>query len=366
MSRARLSVRQLAREADQPVSDVLDLLRRQGFPVRSPRSGLPRTYWRQARSVIALQASVEPRDASGGDSDEGGDEALAERPTSVPTEARPSVRPSRTPSPKAVQTAASPAPLRWKPVGRKERVELLSAEEVNSIHWQVVRDFARSDDPVDPPGIRDVNIFESAVSRPATSFAGEDKYPTVSMAGAALFHALVHNHPFHNGNKRTALVSLVVFLDRHGYVLTASQNELYDYVLGVAAHEVVPLTERDGFLADRETLEIARWLQRSMHRTDRREHPLQFRQLRSILIANGCTIEMLGTKARISREGRQIQISYGGDGREVKASTIHKVRAELELDERHGFDSEAFYATGDQIPDFILKYRDLLTRLAKV
>ena len=81
------------------------------------------------------------------------------------------------------------------------------------------------------------------------------------MAGAALLHALVHNHPFHNGNKRTALVALVVFLDVHGYVLKASDHELYDYVLALASHEVaVGGSSIDGgSSADEEVAAAGRW-----------------------------------------------------------------------------------------------------------
>jgi death-on-curing family protein len=53
-----------------------------------------------------------------------------------------------------------------------------------------------------------------------------------------MFHSLAgSNHAFHNGNKRTALVSTVVFLDRHNRRVTASDDELFEFVVRVARHD---------------------------------------------------------------------------------------------------------------------------------
>jgi death-on-curing family protein len=252
-------------------------------------------------------------------------------------------------------------------VGTVESIKLLSAEQINEIHWAVVRDFAHSADPVDPPGIRDVDLFQAAVARPATAFAGQPKYPTVSLAAAALFHSIILNHPFHNGNKRTALVSLVTFLSEHGYVLTTEQDDLYDYVLRIADHKIVTDHKRDTYYADREMLAIARWLQREARRAERGERPLQYRRLKSILNEHGCQFEVLqGNRLNIRRGDLHTQVWYGGDGRDANERIVHKIRGDLELDEVHGFDSAVFYRGEERIPDFITKYRGLLERLAKV
>jgi death-on-curing family protein len=248
-----------------------------------------------------------------------------------------------------------------------EPVTPLTAEQINEIHWAVVRDFADSADPVDPPGIRDVDLFHAAVARPSTAWGGEPKYPTVSLAAAALFHSIIMNHPLHNGNKRTALVSLVVFLSEHGYVLKTGQDDLYDYVLRIADHKIVTDHKRDAYYSDREMQEIAYWLQREARRVERGERPLQFRRLKSILNEHGCEFSVLqGNKLNIRRDGVQTQVWYGGDGKEAEPNLIHKIRKDLELDEPHGIDSAVFYRGEDRIPDFITHYRDLLARLAKV
>jgi death-on-curing protein len=87
-----------------------------------------------------------------------------------------------------------------------------SAEDVLDLHAELVVLFAREDNPIFPPGVKDRKLLESACGRPQTSLGGTEKYLTVEQKAAALLHSLVKNHPFHNGNKRTALRTVVTFL----------------------------------------------------------------------------------------------------------------------------------------------------------
>lgn len=67
--------------------------------------------------------------------------------------------------------------------------------------------------------IVDVGLLESAVLRPMETVGGRDAYPDVHAKAAALFHSLIRNHPFVDGNKRTAVLSLVVFYNLNGFDL---------------------------------------------------------------------------------------------------------------------------------------------------
>src|SRR3990172_10842143 len=68
-------------------------------------------------------------------------------------------------------------------------------------------------------GIRDLNLLESALFRPQTTFSGEDLYKTIFDKAAALMHSLILNHPFVDGNKRTAVVAAIIFLLQNGWML---------------------------------------------------------------------------------------------------------------------------------------------------
>ena len=72
-------------------------------------------------------------------------------------------------------------------------------------------------------GIRDAGALESALHRPQTGY-----YDTLIHEAAALLESLVQNHPFIDGNKRTAFAVVDVFLRINGYTITADSEAVYD------------------------------------------------------------------------------------------------------------------------------------------
>ncbi len=268
--------------------------------------------------------------------------------------------------------------LEWRTIGHRRNVRLLRLEEVLAIHNALVKDFLQHENPIDPPGPRNEHIIASAVFRQHTAIGKELKYPSVEMSTAALLHSIVNDHPFHNGNKRTALVSMLVLLNENELMLTCHEDELFKLVLQIAQHQITDHTLSE--LADREVLAIADWIKENVRPIERGDKPIPFRKLRQILGKHGCTFDhsRTGSNMKITRVikpkklfSRQIilttNISYGREGREVARTTVNKVRADLQLDEEHGIDSAAFY---EDLPcpvdEFIVKYRKTLNRLAKL
>lgn len=287
-----------------------------------------------------------------------------------------------TPStPEATQDLGTSQPFEWRKIGHHKRAATLAAEQLEAIHWQLVEDFADDDDPIEPRGVRDRELLESAAFRPATSLSGIQKYPTAEMAAAPLMHSVVHNHPFHNGNKRTALVALLVQLDETNQMLTCVDSDLFRLVLRVAQHRIVP-TGSD--LTDRETMAIADWICQHSRNVDKSHRPLPWRRLRRILLDFHCLLGPApgaGGSLEITRPIQQIrrwgktrvvsihtQVRYSGEGAVASRSTIAKIRTDLQLDEKHGVDSASFYsaAPGSAAEEFIAKYRKILKRLAKL
>jgi len=84
-------------------------------------------------------------------------------------------------------------------------------------------------------GVRDWAGLVSAVATPQMTFGGQDLYPSIGDKAAALAFGLVKNHPFVNGNKRTAHAAMEVFLVLNGYELEASDEEQEHALLQVAA-----------------------------------------------------------------------------------------------------------------------------------
>ncbi|MDP2168136.1 MAG: type II toxin-antitoxin system death-on-curing family toxin [Thermodesulfovibrionales bacterium] len=104
----------------------------------------------------------------------------------------------------------------------------LGLDEVVEIHRDQIERYGGS------PGIRNIELLQSAVAMPAAGF-GEDYLHTdiYEMAAAYLFH-IVRNHPFIDGNKRTGAVASVVFLLMNGTGLHASENSFEKIVRSVA------------------------------------------------------------------------------------------------------------------------------------
>ncbi|WP_164702625.1 type II toxin-antitoxin system death-on-curing family toxin [Modestobacter sp. KNN46-3] len=336
--------------ADQ---ELRDLLERDGLRLGSGARTLPkggvaivRRYERQGERVVDLRTVTVPK---------------AGRPDHVPQVA---------------------PPLVWRTVGRPRDLRFLSEDEVRAIHQQLFDDFEISDNPIDTPGTRSDDLLSSACARPQTSSGDQFKYPTVEMAASALAHSLANNHAFWNGNKRTALVAYLVFLDEHGFAPTCDDEELFRFILRVAQHRLIPREWPDR--ADREVLAMAEWTRSNTRAIARGERIIKWHRLRRVLSDYGCVCEQaknVGNRMNITRvleaPGRfgfgtrrrtlRVQVGYGDDGREVDRNSLRHLRSELELDEDHGVDSSAFY-DGDPRPvgEFILQYRRILRRLARL
>jgi len=98
-------------------------------------------------------------------------------------------------------------------------VKYITPQQVLAIHDQMIKRFGGS------AGVRDLGLVESAVARPQATFDGQDLYESIFDKAAALLQSLLKNHPFVDGNKRTALTSAGMFLKINGYNLVNAHEE---------------------------------------------------------------------------------------------------------------------------------------------
>lgn len=104
----------------------------------------------------------------------------------------------------------------------------LSIKLVLALHQDQINTFGGSS------GIREIGLLDSALKMPPQTFGGELLHSTIyEQAAAYLFH-ISRNHPFIDGNKRTACDAMQTFLELNGYVLNLSDEEEIDLVLQVA------------------------------------------------------------------------------------------------------------------------------------
>ncbi len=101
--------------------------------------------------------------------------------------------------------------------------------EVLALHRRLLSQFGGSD------GVRDVALLDSALARPKNRLAYAELPPTLAELAAAYAFGICRNHPFVDGNKRTAMAVAFLFSEFNGAEVTASQQEAYLTFLGLAA-----------------------------------------------------------------------------------------------------------------------------------
>lgn len=118
----------------------------------------------------------------------------------------------------------------------------LTVDHVLILHRRMIAEFGGDS------LLRDGGLLESAVMLPASQFGGKFLHEGIpDMAAAYLFH-ICRNHPFSDGNKRTALAAAEVFLLLNAHVLQATDDQLEELTLGVA----------EGSIAKKETVAFFR------------------------------------------------------------------------------------------------------------
>jgi death on curing protein len=108
--------------------------------------------------------------------------------------------------------------------------EFVSRQVVEALHAEQLRRHGGAQ------GLRDENILESALDRPLNKAAyGE---PSAFELAAAYVYGLAKNHAFVDGNKRTAIVTAMLFLKLNGFEMTADDGTVYLFTMAVAAGEI--------------------------------------------------------------------------------------------------------------------------------
>jgi death-on-curing protein len=102
-------------------------------------------------------------------------------------------------------------------------------DNVLEIHAEVLRAFGGAD------GIRDRGLLESAVAAPQATFGGQSPFVDLAELAAAYLFYLCRNHPFVDGNKRTAMAAAIVFLRLNDVEPAEDSEEWEALVLDVAA-----------------------------------------------------------------------------------------------------------------------------------
>lgn len=106
---------------------------------------------------------------------------------------------------------------------------MIDINEVEKIHDILIDKFGGA------KGIRDKGLLESSINRPYQTFDGQELYPNPIDKAAAIFESIIINHPFVDGNKRTAYVLMRLMLKSNNLDIQLGQDEKYKFVIKAAS-----------------------------------------------------------------------------------------------------------------------------------
>jgi death-on-curing protein len=111
-------------------------------------------------------------------------------------------------------------------------IKFLSQKTILAFHKDQIETYGGS------KGVRDQGLLESALAQPEARFGGKYLHNGLfHMAAAYGFH-ICKNHPFYDGNKRTALVATYTFLYVNGYRLKADKKSLFAIIIDLANSKI--------------------------------------------------------------------------------------------------------------------------------
>jgi death-on-curing protein len=108
----------------------------------------------------------------------------------------------------------------------------LTLDDVLSLHEEQIRLFGGS------AGIRQIDLLNSAMGNVEATFGEIFLHETLFEMAAAYLHGICRNHPFVDGNKRTAVAAALAFLGMNDIRVRANEDKFYDLVIGVAEKRI--------------------------------------------------------------------------------------------------------------------------------
>ncbi|MEK7227965.1 MAG: type II toxin-antitoxin system death-on-curing family toxin [Patescibacteria group bacterium] len=109
--------------------------------------------------------------------------------------------------------------------------------EVEYIAFSLAKELMEFGEPIPPFESRFPDKLESCLKTPFQTYGKKSLYQTFELKAAVLFYLMIKNHPFQNGNKRIAVVTLYYFLSINNRKLKVGNIELYTFAKEVAASD---------------------------------------------------------------------------------------------------------------------------------
>lgn len=232
-------------------------------------------------------------------------------------------------------------------------------------------------------GVKNYGLLSSAVHRQVTNFGGVDKWTTNYQKMATLLYGLVKNHAFHDGNKRTALLVLLLYMDRERLQLRKQKSKLETLVVRIAANTLDEYGSYQGYQSNEEPeiMFIADLLKHYTSRVNKRYYPITFAEFNQRL--NRFNVKLDNPKGnyigvyQYQTEGSKLfglikgkseyvkifDIGFPGWKRQINPRAFKEALKAAHLTAKYGIDSDVFYNGEEPMYTLIDEYREPLARL---
>lgn len=256
--------------------------------------------------------------------------------------------------------------------------------DVLRAHFLIADYFIGKESGLGGIGPRDLHLLHSAVYRQFVAYGGLAKWKTSYEKAATLVFGLVTDHPFHDANKRTGLLTYLYALHKMNRYPTNGQNDLEDFMVEIAERSLVKYRRMKGLAKredDADVLFIADYLKRNSRERDSRYYTITYSELdRRLRDFSHCLSNPHKNFIDICRIDRRREFGLFGKFKEklvtlgqigfpswkaqVGKGAISTVRRVAKLTPEHGVDSAMFYRGADPLNTLIAQYEGPLQRLA--
>jgi len=248
-------------------------------------------------------------------------------------------------------------------------------------------------EPISPSGIKNNNMLESAVYRQQTGIDKYYKYDTIYKNCASLAYGIIKNHAFHNGNKRTGLLSIIKHLHSNGYVLNPNlkNGELYDLIVSIARDDLFGHAKR--YTPEYKNIEnskkdidelieyIAYWIKKNsmpkslyigqflkintLKNILKNKNILYSEEGRHIVLTEKKAKKIFGILTYDEKVIKRKKYLIGKRKEKIKKSILDRIRKDFNLTRSDGVDNVAFYDDKNIMDEEIKKYKSIIYRLSK-
>lgn len=264
---------------------------------------------------------------------------------------------------------------------------ILSEKEVFDAYF-ILSDFFLSVGEIAEYGILNFNMLSSAVARQSVGMGNEQKWTQPLEKIATLVFGLVKNHSFKDGNKRIALLSMIIGLHKIYRQLKCSHHKLEELLVRIASNQMDEYDDYKRFLkyGDDATIEyIAHFLRRNSKKVDNTFRAITYEEFNTKLRTYGIRMEnpqgayidvmqiveekkILGIKIppfgkKEPTTKRLLQIGFPGWKRQINPKAFKSVLSEAGLTSVKGIDLKTFYEGTEPEYKLIEEYFEILKRL---